>query len=98
MVQSLPKAAAPHFRALHTAVGLPRRRFCSCAAASPRPESGGAQGLPRRALVCAAPRAWLPLRAWLFPLGRELLQRDPGTTKDKRVQPATAAAHTTHLT
>ena len=46
--------------------------FCSCAAASPRPESGGAQGLPRRALVCAAPRAWLPLRAWLFPLGREL--------------------------
>ena len=30
------------------------------------------QGLPRRALVCAAPRAWLPLRAWLLPLGREL--------------------------
>ena len=34
----LPKAAAPHFSALHTAVGLPRRPFCSCAAASPRPE------------------------------------------------------------
>ena len=46
--------------------------MCSCAAASPRPEAGGAQGLPRRALVCAAPRAWLPLRAWLLPLGREL--------------------------
>ena len=27
-----------------------------------------------------------------------IAQRDPGTTKDKRVQPATAAAHTTHLT
>ena len=30
------------------------------------------QGLPQRALVCAAPRAWLPRRAWLLPLGREL--------------------------
>ena len=27
-----------------------------------------------------------------------IVQRDPVTTKDKRVQPATAAAHTTHLT
>ena len=97
------------------------------------------QWLPRRALVCAAPRAWLPLRAWLLPLGRELalrsaaftsrslaaappprassrkdcqhrtalrrrrdqanaariVQRDPVTTKGKKVQPATAAAHTT---
>ena len=44
----------------------------SCAAVLPRPESGGAQGLPRRALVCAAPRSWLPLRAWLLSLGREL--------------------------
>ena len=91
------------------------------------------QGLPQRALVCAAARAWLPLRARLLPLGRELalrsaaftsrslaaappprassqkdcqapdsptppprlLQRDAVTTKDKRVQRATAAAHTT---
>ena len=36
------------------------------------PGVGRSQGLPRRALVCAAPRAWLPLRAWLLPLGREL--------------------------
>ena len=72
MVQSLPKAAAPHFSALHTAVGLPRRSFCLCAAALLRPESGGGKGCPQRALVCAAPRAWLPLRAWLLPLGREL--------------------------
>ena len=33
---------------------------------------GRKQGLPQRALVCAAPRAGLPLRAWLLPLGREL--------------------------
>ena len=36
------------------------------------PGVGRSQGLPQRLLVCAAPRAWLPLRAWLLPLGREL--------------------------
>ena len=54
-----PKAAAPHFRALRTAVGLPRRPFCSCEAALPRPELSGASGcpgarwsVPRHALGC----------------------------------------------
>ena len=116
--------------------------LCSCAAASPRPEAGGAQGLPQHALG-SAPRHALgcPYALGCFRLAASLLfalwsaaftsrslaaappprassrkdcqhrtalrrrrdqanaarivQRDPVTTKGKKVQPATAAAHTT---
>ena len=56
----------------------------SCAAVLPRPESGGAQGLPQRALVGAAPRSWLPLRAWLLSLGRELATARPRYDKRQK--------------
>ncbi|CAH0371443.1 unnamed protein product [Pelagomonas calceolata] len=46
--------------------------LCSCAAACRARSREEPKGCPQHALVCAAPRAWLPLRAWLFPLGREL--------------------------
>ena len=122
------RGAAP--AAFCSLVWQPRR------AARRREESRGCPS----ALVCAAPRAWLPLRAWLFPLGRELAfcfvvrcvyvakssrraaaarqqpkglsldspappprpseRREDSTArprydKRQRVQPATAAAHTT---
>ena len=61
-----PKAAAPHFPALHTAVGLPGGLVLVVRGSLAAPGVGRSPGLPQRALVCAAPRAWLPLRAWLL--------------------------------
>ena len=145
----LARAWAPQGRRAPFSGPAYRRRaapaaFCSCAAASPRPESGGAKGCPNarsvppratrlaaptRLAASAWPRACFTLRSAAFtsrslaaaPPPRtssrkdcqhrtalrrrrdqanaaRIVQRDPVTTKTKKVQPATAAAHTTHLT